>query len=69
MSTMDYDSEEEAKIWMKKPKYDKIRIKIEILFYIHNVDECRNIFFHYNILVASLASPQKKKNPATKLIM
>jgi hypothetical protein len=60
---MDY--KEEAKIWMKKPKFGlrsqnwmKIELKQEkILFYIHDVDECRHILLHYNIL-CSLASQQ-----------
>jgi hypothetical protein len=53
MSTMDY---KEAKIWMKKPKLDENRIKIgENLFYIHNVDECKNILLHCNILCSRLS--------------
>jgi hypothetical protein len=45
MSTMDY--KEEAKNWIKKPKLDEDRNKIgEILFYIHNVNECRYILLH-----------------------
>jgi hypothetical protein len=34
--------DEEVKMWMKKPKLNDNRIKIggEILFYVHNVDEC-----------------------------
>jgi hypothetical protein len=54
MSSMDY--KEEAKIWMKKPKLDENRIKRgENLFYIYNVDECRNILLHYNILCSQLS--------------
>ena len=47
---MDY--KEELKIWMKKPKLDENRIKIgEIsFFYIHNMDECKDILLHCNIL-------------------
>jgi hypothetical protein len=51
---MDY--KEEAKMWMKKPKLDEIELKHEIfLFYIHNMDECRNILLHYNILCSQLS--------------
>jgi hypothetical protein len=53
MSTM--DNKEEAKMWMKKPKLDDNRIKIGEFFYIHNVDECRNILLHYNILCSQLS--------------
>jgi hypothetical protein len=42
---------EEAQIWMKKVKLDENIIKIgENFFYIHNVDECRDILLLYNIL-------------------
>jgi hypothetical protein len=54
MSNMDY--KKETKIWMKKPKLNENRIKIgENLFYIHNVDECRNIWLHCNILYSQLS--------------
>jgi hypothetical protein len=62
MSTMDY--KEEAKFWMKKSKLDENRIKIgEIFIYIHNVDECRCILRHCNILYSqlSLTANMKKK--------
>jgi hypothetical protein len=59
MSTM--DCKEEAKIWMKKPNLDENRIKIgEILFYIHNVDKCRDILLHCNILCSQLSSTANK---------
>jgi hypothetical protein len=63
MSTMDY--KEEAKIWMRKPKLNENRIKIgENLFYIHNVDECRNILLHCNILCSQLSfTANMKKKP------
>jgi hypothetical protein len=62
MSTMDY---KEAKIWMKKPKLNENRIKIgEFFFHIHNVDECRDILLHYNILCSQLSfTTNMKKKP------
>jgi hypothetical protein len=37
----------------------KIEFKLEkILFYIHNVDQCKNTWFIVIFYVASLASPQ-----------
>jgi hypothetical protein len=71
MSTM--DSKGEAKNWMKKPKLDENRIKIGfIYFYIHNVDECRNILLHCNILCSQLSftTNMKKRTlpPYTKFL-
>jgi hypothetical protein len=50
---MDY--KEEAKNWMKIGKR---------IFYIHNVDECRYILLHCNILYSQLSfTANMKKNP------
>jgi hypothetical protein len=67
MSAMDY---KELKIWMKKPKLDENRIKIgEIpFFYIHNMDACKDILLHCNILYSQLSftTNMTKKNPGAK---
>jgi hypothetical protein len=41
----------------------KIELKYEIiLFYIHNVDECRDILLHCNILCSQLSFTANMKN-------
>jgi hypothetical protein len=54
---LDEKAKYQPRIIKKKPKLDENRIKIgeRILFYIHNVDGCREFVIFY---VASLALPQ-----------
>jgi hypothetical protein len=48
--------DEEAKIGRRSQNWMKIKLKHEnFLFYIHNMDECRNILLHYNILCSQLS--------------
>jgi hypothetical protein len=52
------DEKAKCRPWIikKKPKLDDNRIIIgKNLFYIHNIDECRNILLHYNILYSQLS--------------
>jgi hypothetical protein len=46
----------------------KIELKLEkIFFYIHNVDECKDILLHCNILCSQLSfTANMKKNPGLK---
>jgi hypothetical protein len=45
----------------KKPKLDEI--KIGDFFHIHDVDECRNILLHCNILCSQLSFTANMKKP------
>jgi hypothetical protein len=50
-----------------KPKLDENRIKKgEYFFYIHNVDECRNILLHCNILCSQLSFTANMKKEKEK---
>jgi hypothetical protein len=41
------DNKEKAKFWMKKPELD--------FFFVHTVDECRDILLHCNVLCSQLS--------------